>query len=180
MVIFGRELGHKSKKRDPYQQEKPPARINNRQIPSQRRDTVTTDGSATNNGWENASGGIGTWYANGNRGNRALKIEAHLDKPASSSRAELNAILETPRQNETDLTIESGSMESIKAICKNSVKYEDQGWDGIQDTDLLLKGILIRLRTRPHKQNSDGWQEKTRERVRQTHWQKPGENRKHW
>ena len=31
---------------------------------------------------------------------------------------------------------------------KDSVKYEDQGWNGTQNAD-LLKGILIRLRTRP-------------------------------
>ena len=33
-------------------------------------------------------------------------------------------------------------------ICKDSTKYEDQAWNGVQNSD-LLKGILIRLRTRP-------------------------------
>jgi len=54
--IFGKIPGHKSKKRDPYQLERPPARINTEPIPSLCQVTVNTDGSATNNGWENALG----------------------------------------------------------------------------------------------------------------------------
>ena len=101
------------------------------------------------NGWENASAGTGVWYADGNRRNIALKIESTQNHPASNSRAELSAILEALRQNEVDdLIIESDSLSSLRAICSDSVRYEDQGWHGTQNKD-LLKGILIRLRTRP-------------------------------
>ena len=110
---------------------------------------VNTDGSATNNGWENAKGGIGVWYGDGSRRNIALKIETHHDKPPSNSRAELSAILETLRRNEIDdLLIQSDSLTSLNAICKDSLKYKDQAWNGVQNSD-LLKGILIWLRTRP-------------------------------
>jgi ribonuclease HI len=112
---------------------------------------VNTGGSAINNGWENAAGGIGVWYADGSRHNIAMKIGSYHDKPVSNSRAELSAILETLRQNETDdLIIESDSLTSLRVICKDSMKYEDIGWTDIKNTD-LLKGILIRLRTRPVK-----------------------------
>ncbi len=64
-------------------------------------------------------------------------------------RAELSAILEVLRQNKVDdLIIESDLLFNLRAICIDSVKYKDQGWYGIQNAD-LLKGILIRLRTRP-------------------------------
>jgi len=136
--IFGEIPGHKSKKRDQYQPEKPPARINHVPIPSLCQVIVNTDGSATNNGWENAKGGIGVWYDDGSRRNIALKIETHHDKPPSNSRAELSAILETLRRNEVDdLVIQSDSLTSLNAICKDSLKYEDQAWNGVQNSDLL-------------------------------------------
>jgi len=147
--IFGKIPGHKSKKRDPYQLERPLTRINTEPIPSLCQVTVNTDGSATNNRWENTLGGIGVWYNDGSRRNIMRKIETHHDRPPSNSRAELSAILETLRQNETnDLIIQSDSLASLRAICKDSLKYEDQDWNGVQNTD-LLKGILIRLTTRP-------------------------------
>lgn len=45
-----------------------------------------------------------------------------------------------------DLIIESDSLSNLRAICTDPVRYEDQGWYGTQNTD-LLKGDLIRLRT---------------------------------
>ena len=68
---------------------------------------------------------------------------------ASNSRAELGAILEALRQNEVDdLLIESDSLTSLKAICIDSIKYEDLNWNGVLNAD-LLKSVLIKLRTRP-------------------------------
>jgi len=85
------------------------------------------------------------WYADGSR----LKLTNHKSRIASSSQAELAAILEALRQNKTDnLEIESDSLTSLKAIDTHLEKYEDLNWLGIQNAD-LLKGILIRLRTRP-------------------------------
>jgi len=78
-----------------------------------------------------------------------MKLTNHDLRTVSNSRAEFGAILEELRQNETDdLEIESDSLTSLRAICSHLEKYEDLNWHGIQNAD-LLKGILIRLRTRP-------------------------------
>ena len=112
-----------------------------------RQTTLSTDGSAIRNGWENASAGIGVWYAHGSARNIVLKLENQGENVASNSRAELGAILEALRQNVTeDLEIESNLLSSLRAICSLSERYEDLNWYGIQNAD-LLKGILIRLRT---------------------------------
>ena len=77
-----------------------------------------------------------------------MKLENNRMRTASNSRAELGAILEALRQNEVDdLEIESDSLTSLRAICKLSERYEDINWVGFQNED-LLKGILIKLRTR--------------------------------
>ena len=53
------------------------------------------------------------------------------------------------RQNETDdLIVELDSLSSLRAIRKDSIKYEDLNWNGVQNED-LLKNILIKLRMRP-------------------------------
>ena len=147
--IFGKTKGHKSGKRDPFRPEKPLARIDMTIAPSHCHVMVNTDGSATDNGWENAEAGISVWYADRSRWNIALKLEPHAGASASNLRAELGAILETLRQNKTDdLLIESDSLTSLRAICKDSNRYEDLNWNGVLNAD-LLKSILIKLRTRP-------------------------------
>jgi ribonuclease HI len=146
--VFGTVLGHKSKEQDPFQKERTPARINRGTEPSGRQITISTDGSALNNGWENTTAGVGVWYADNSYCNIALKLKTQGTKTVSNLRAELGAILEALRQNEdNDLVIESDSLTSLRAICNLSNTHEDLNWSGIQNAD-LLKGILIRLRTR--------------------------------
>ena len=70
--IFGKVQGQKSRKRDLYQPEKAPARINNTITPSHVQITLNTDESAIHNGWENATAGIGIWYADGNRDRKSV------------------------------------------------------------------------------------------------------------
>ena len=133
---------------DPFLPEKLPARINTTIAPSHQQVTVNTDGSATKNGWENAKAGISVWYADGSRRHIALKLESHAGASTSNSRGEPGAILETLRQNKTDdLLIESDSLSSLRAICKDSIRYEDLDRNGVRNAD-LLKGILIKVRTR--------------------------------
>jgi len=123
--IFGKIPGHKSKEGDPFRKDKSPARTRNDIEPGGLA-KISTDGSAVNNGWENATAGIGVWYADGSRRNIAMKLTNHESRIASNSRAELAAILEALRQNETDdLEIESDSLTSLKAICTHSEKYFD-------------------------------------------------------
>jgi ribonuclease HI len=72
--------------------------------------TINTDGSAINNGWENATAGISVWYADGNRRNISMKLTKNRAYTVPNSRAELGAILEALRQNEgDDLEIEPDS-----------------------------------------------------------------------
>ena len=147
--IFGRIPGHKSRERDPFMRGRDPARINDAIEPSGRHVTISTDGSAMNNGWENAVAGIGVWYADESEHNIKLKLVNNGKRLVSNSRAELGAILEALRQNERDdLEIESDSLTSLRAICTLSERYEDLNWAGTRNED-LLKGIMIRLRTRP-------------------------------
>src|SRR5258706_8535864 len=147
--IFGKAKEQKSNKRDLYLREKLPQKKHNTIIPSHYQVTLNTDGSAIHNGWENAKAGIGVWYADRSRRNIALKLNTQGKENPSNSRAELGAILEALRQNETDnLIVESDSLSSLRAICKDSIKYEDLNWNGVQNED-LLKNILIKLRTRP-------------------------------
>ena len=147
--IFSQNPGHKSKDQDPFQRNKSPARMNERIRPTRRRVTISTDGSATLDRWENAQAGIGVWYANGSPQNIALKLENRGENIASNSRAELGAILEALKQNEKDdLNIESDSLTSLRAICNLLEKYKDLNWSKVHNVD-LLKSILIRLHTRP-------------------------------
>ena len=70
-----------------------------------------------------------------------LGLDNHGDKIASNSWAELGAILEVLRQNETDdLEIESDSLTSLRAICILSPRYEDLNWSasGVQNADLIM------------------------------------------
>jgi len=139
--IFGRFSGHKSGPRDPFQPDRSPARIDTRTAPSGTQVTISTDGSAVHNGWENTTAGVGVWYADRCRRNISMSLTNHG--------AELGAILEALRQNEcNDLEIEPDSLTSLKAICSDAEKYEDRNWLDVQNAD-LLKSILIKLRTRP-------------------------------
>ena len=125
--LFGRIAGHKSKKLDPA--------------------TISTDGSAIH--MDNAVAGTGAWHRDGSMRNITLKLESPGENIASNSRAELGAILEALKQNETDdLEIESDSLSSLRAICNLSERYQDLNWYGVRNAD-ILKGILVRLRTRP-------------------------------
>ena len=146
--ILGKLLGHKSTKRDPFLPAKELPRIDKTHEPSGVTIKISADGSALKNGWENAEAGIGVWYRDSCRRNIKMKLESKEMRTASNSRAELGAILEALRQNEVDdLEIESDSLTSLRAICKLSEGYKDINWVGVQNED-LLKGILIKLRTR--------------------------------
>jgi len=131
--------------------ERSPARVNTRLEPSGTQVTIYTDGSAIHNGWENASAGIGVWYADGCRENISMHMSLtnQGEEAPSNSRAELGAILEALRRNEVDdLEIESDSLTSLRAICVDAEGYEDRAWLGVRNAD-LIKAILIRLRKRP-------------------------------
>ena len=147
-----------------------PAHINERADTNQKKETrsakkeATQESRTTQNqaaAWQKSAQMVQPkkWLGECNRRNRRLVCRQkqtiyhdetnHGSKIASNSRAELGATLEAPRQNEiNDLEIESDPLISLRAICSHSERYEDLNWQGIQNAD-LLKGIMIRLRTRP-------------------------------
>jgi len=65
--IFRKIPGHKSKEGDPFRKDKSPARTRNNIEPGGGLAKIIMDSSAVNNGWENATAGIGIWYADGSR-----------------------------------------------------------------------------------------------------------------
>jgi len=143
--IFGRFPGHKAGQRDPFQQDRSPARIDK----DSAKWIISTDGSAILNSWENTSAGVGVWYADRSRKNISMSLTNHGENTVLNARAELGVILEALRQNKCDdLEIESDSLMSLRTICSDTEKYEDHNWLDIQNTD-LLKSILIKLHTRP-------------------------------
>ena len=149
--IFGKWPGHKSRRKDPYTREREPPRTDLRPGPNAEKVKISTDGSATRNGWEDAAAGIGVFYDNGSERNISLRLTSQEKGLASNSRAELAAILEALKQNNTDdLEIESDSLSSLRAICNQLDRYEDLNWSGVKNAD-ILKGILIRLRSRSAK-----------------------------
>jgi len=98
--VFGRFPGHKSGPRDPFRPSRSPARIDTRTQPSRIQVTISTDGPAIHNGWENATTGVGVWYANRCRKNISMSLTNPGENAASNARAELGAILEALRQNQ--------------------------------------------------------------------------------
>ena len=82
--------------------EREPARVDLRPGPAIGKVKISTDGSATHNGWENAAAGIGVFYDNGNERNISPRLTGQEEKLVSNSRAELAAILEALKQNSTE------------------------------------------------------------------------------
>jgi len=124
--IFGKEQGHKTIDKDLYLRRRSPARIKSETVPSGHQITISTDGSAVRNGWENASAGIGIWYANGSGRNILMELKSNGTDITSNSQAELGVILEALRQNNIDnLQVESDSLTSLRAICSHAEKHED-------------------------------------------------------
>jgi len=94
-----------------------------RQKPSGVLVTISTNGSAINYGWENTTAGLGVWYTDGCQKNITMSLTNHGEDVASNSRAELGAILEALRQNETD---DLEIVLSLRAICSDATKYKDR------------------------------------------------------
>jgi len=143
--IFGIRKGYTQTSKD-SETPKLPLRI--MQTPHTRhheKQRFYTDGSATLNGWENCSAGIGIWHKPGSDWNTEMKLEGLT---RSNQRAELAAIAQILRVNpRDDIVILSDSLTSLTAITKDITKWEDIGWTDIKNAD-LLKEILAHLRTR--------------------------------
>ncbi|KAF7367382.1 DNA polymerase epsilon catalytic subunit [Mycena sanguinolenta] len=107
--------------------------------------TVYTDGSATENGKENARAGTGIFYGEDDPRNRAIRVPNELNP--SNQVAELLAVKEvlenTPRG--TPIDIISDSKYTIDGVTKNLKRWEDQGYRMVANGD-LVKMVVTRLR----------------------------------
>jgi len=83
--IFGKEQGHKTIDKDPYLRRRSPARIKSETVPSGCQITISTNRLVVQNGWENASAGIGVWYANGSGQNILMELKSNGTDITSNS-----------------------------------------------------------------------------------------------
>lgn len=105
------------------------------------------DGSCENNGYENAKAGAGIWYGDGDPRNTAIKVPPHLKQ--SNNAGEALAILITTSQTDEDdhLEILSDSKITIEGLTKHLTEWEDKGWVGIENKE-ILQAIAAKMRSR--------------------------------
>jgi ribonuclease HI len=106
-----------------------------------------TDGSAMNNGGENARAGAGIYFGDNDPRNRAIRIPDKL-RP-SNNVGELVAIKETIEACPKDvpLAIHSDSRVSIDILTRNLKKNEDEGFF-LTANSALVRTTVTRLRKR--------------------------------
>ena len=107
---------------------------------------VYTDGSSLENGDLDSRVGSGIWFGRGDERNKSLR----LGKPGSTNQTgELTAILYTVQNTPPDspLRIRSDSMYAIKGLTERLVRWEEQGWIGVENAD-LFQAIVAALRQR--------------------------------
>ncbi|KAG1728984.1 ribonuclease H-like protein [Suillus paluster] len=111
-----------------------------------RKLTIYTDGSCTNNGKENAKCGGGIWVGEDHPLNRAIRIPG----PDQSNQAgKLAAILVALQSVDplTPLTIITDSQYVINGLTTHLKEWEDQGWIGITNSK-LFQAMAYHLRRR--------------------------------
>lgn len=96
-----------------------------------------TDGSCTNNGYENASAGAGIWFGNGDPRNAAIRVPEHMVQSNNTGKA--LAILMAIKKINTDdhLEILSDSQVTIEGLTKSLRSWEENGWVGIENCEIL-------------------------------------------
>ncbi|KAF5375513.1 hypothetical protein D9615_009166 [Tricholomella constricta] len=111
---------------------------------------IYTDGSCQANGGSNARAGSGIWYGVNDDRNRAIRIP--LDIEQSNNTGEAIAILVAVQTAPPNVTIHihSDSKIVIDGLTKNLVAWENKGWIGIANSN-ILKAIVARLRARKGK-----------------------------
>ncbi|KAJ7676734.1 ribonuclease H-like protein [Mycena polygramma] len=108
---------------------------------------VYTDGSATNNGREDARAGSGAFYGANDQRNLAIRVPEELKQ--SNNVAEILAVKETVESNPKDilLRIKSDSKLVIDGLTKNLRRWEDEGFENTENGH-LIKVTAARLRER--------------------------------
>lgn len=98
---------------------------------------VYTDGSCTNNGYKNAIAGAGIWYGNEDPRNTAMRVPEHITQSNNSGEA-LAILIAVKNTNTNDhLEIPSDSQISIEGLTKSLQRWEDNGWVGVENREIL-------------------------------------------
>ncbi|KAJ7172881.1 ribonuclease H-like protein [Mycena crocata] len=118
--------------------------------PDEETITAYTDGSAINNGKENAQAGAGVYYGPDDGRNRAIRVPTEL-RP-SNNVGELLAIKDAVERNPRDIpiTIASDSKVCIDGLTKNLQRWEDDGFRTVKNGPLFQVTVArLRERTAP-------------------------------
>ncbi|KAJ7096497.1 ribonuclease H-like protein [Mycena crocata] len=118
--------------------------------PDEAEIVAYTDGSAINNGKEDAQAGAGVWYGPDDGRNRAIKVPPELSP--SNNVGELLAIKDVVEKNPRDipLTIISDSKISLDGLTKNLEKWEENGFTTVKNGPLFQVTVArLRERTAP-------------------------------
>ena len=112
----------------------------------QEETEVWTDGSCNNNGSSSAVAGSGIWFGEGDRRNIATRVPGATQ---SNQAGEIYAIAVAAAKVPpfAPLHIVSDSKYAINGLTKHLQKWEDQGWIGVANKD-LIQDAAARLRSR--------------------------------
>lgn len=108
---------------------------------------VYTDGSCTNNGYENAQAGAGIWFGENDPRNKVLRVPEHLNQ--SNNAGEALAVLVAAKSVDTydHVEILTDSKITIEGLTKSLEKHEDEGWIEVDNKEILRETALY-LRSR--------------------------------
>ncbi|KAF5378486.1 hypothetical protein D9615_007135 [Tricholomella constricta] len=111
---------------------------------------VWTDGSCIANGDEDARAGSGLWYGENDERNLAIRLPPSMEQ--SNNAGEATAILIAAQRAPPNATLHilSDSKIVIDGLTKNLTTWEDKGWIGVSNKD-ILKATVAQLRTRKGK-----------------------------
>lgn len=102
-----------------------------------------TDGAALQNGDENAQAGSGLWYGQNDPRNAAIRLPDTIEQ--TNNAGEAVAILEAVRRAPKNslLRIRSDSQVIIDGLTKNLQTWEDKGWIGVMNKDVLIPTVAL-------------------------------------
>ncbi|KAF5382437.1 hypothetical protein D9615_002719 [Tricholomella constricta] len=111
---------------------------------------VWTDGSCIANGDEDARAGSGLWYGENDERNLAIRLPPNMEQ--SNNAGEATAILIAAQRAPPNATLHilSDSKIVIDGLTKNLTAWEDKGWIGVLNKD-ILKATVAQLRMRKGK-----------------------------
>ncbi|KAF5388106.1 hypothetical protein D9615_000030 [Tricholomella constricta] len=108
---------------------------------------VYTDGSCINNGCEDAKAGSGLWYGPDDARNLSLRLPDTLEQTNNTGEAVAILVAAQRAGHTGNLIIRSDSQITIDGLTENLPKWEEKGWIGIANKE-ILKATVATLRQR--------------------------------